>query len=255
MLKKQYLNLKSKLSQIQLSQIKRRDLIIGSLSLATVFTFMLIPEAPSVSPSSVAMSKSIYGEVDSDHKPEPQNLTVDSSAPKQVIERDSYSTISRTTTASYENFSPIFSNNTDAEVWWPFLTGVPISSTYGQRDTTNCDVCSSTHMGIDFTPGEGAQIQSIAAGVVKNVVNSTETTGYGTHVIIEHVIGGNTVTSLYAHMIPNSSPLQVGQTVMIGDMVGKVGNTGASTGTHLHFEVRVNGTSVDPYKWLVAHNK
>jgi murein DD-endopeptidase MepM/ murein hydrolase activator NlpD len=54
-------------------------------------------------------------------------------------------------------------------------------------------------------------------------------------------------------MITGSSPLAVGQAVKVGDLVGLVGSTGASTGAHLHLEIRPDGVAVDPFAWLEAH--
>jgi murein DD-endopeptidase MepM/ murein hydrolase activator NlpD len=54
-------------------------------------------------------------------------------------------------------------------------------------------------------------------------------------------------------MIAGSSPLVVGQTVKVGDLVGLVGSTGASTGAHLHLEIHLDGVFVDPFAWLQAN--
>ena len=54
-------------------------------------------------------------------------------------------------------------------------------------------------------------------------------------------------------MIPGSVLVSVGQAVKVTQIVGQVGNTGASTGAHLHFEVHVNGVAVDPFAWLNEH--
>lgn len=91
----------------------------------------------------------------------------------------------------------------------------------------------------------------MAAGVVRQV--RSDSGGLGTHVVIDHQIGGELVTSVYAHMQAGSVPLTEGQRVVVGTTVGRVGNTGASTGAHLHFEVHRQGVPVDPYSWLVSN--
>jgi murein DD-endopeptidase MepM/ murein hydrolase activator NlpD len=74
--------------------------------------------------------------------------------------------------------------------------------------------------------------------------------GYGQYVYLEHEINNRSVLTVYAHMQRNSSPLRVGDEVEVGDFIGLVGNTGTSTGPHLHFEVRIEGDYVDPFAWL-----
>ncbi len=71
---------------------------------------------------------------------------------------------------------------------------------------------------------------------------------------IDHVINGQKVTSVYAHMQEGSSSLQVGDVVTAGEFVGLVGATGAATGPHLHLEIRLDGVvQVDPFAWLKAN--
>lgn len=142
-----------------------------------------------------------------------------------------------------------FSNVSSSAVQWPFASS-PISSRFGSR-TAPCQGCSSNHKGVDFTPGGGTPIGAIADGVVRTVKNSSG--GFGTHVIIDHNIGGKAVSSTYAHMQAGSVPLSQGDTISVGTMVGRVGNTGASTGAHLHLEVAVNNTPIDPFAFLTAN--
>lgn len=132
-------------------------------------------------------------------------------------------------------------------VQWPFPYGVPISDGYGER-LAPCRYCSSFHNGVDFTPGSGTPIYSIAAGTV--VFTEVSKSGFGNQVKIEHQIDGQTVTSMYAHMQMNSSPLQVGQVIEVGEFVGLVGSTGVATGAHLHLEIHVDGVPQNPFTWL-----
>lgn len=112
-------------------------------------------------------------------------------------------------------------------------------------------VFSAGHQGFDLLPGAGTPVLSIADGVV---IASTNSDGsLGVHVEIQHVIDGETVVSTYSHMANGSLSLKVGDTVTQGQQVGLVGSTGASTGPHLHFQIIIGGTPVDPLKWLTAH--
>lgn len=98
------------------------------------------------------------------------------------------------------------------------------------------------HAGIDIANAIGTPILAAADGVV---IASGSEGGYGNVVKLRHADG--TVT-LYAH---NSSLLvSVGERVMAGDQIAKMGNTGNSTGPHSHFEVHIGGTRVDPVGWL-----
>ncbi|MGV8911473.1 MAG: M23 family metallopeptidase [Rhodoglobus sp.] len=148
--------------------------------------------------------------------------------------------------ASYSRIADTFTNVSESPIQWPFLVGVPISSWFGYR---SCDGCPVFHKGIDINPGLGTPIQAIADGVVTEL--GANDADYGTNVVITHQIDGQTISSRYAHMIEGSSPLAVGDVVAVGDLVGQVGNTGISTGAHLHFEILLNGvTPTDPYVWL-----
>ncbi|MGX5680020.1 M23 family metallopeptidase [Schumannella luteola] len=133
-------------------------------------------------------------------------------------------------------------------VQWPVPAVTTMTSGYGYRD---CSGCSSDHKGIDLTPGEGYPIQSIADGVV--VLAEESDSGLGVHVVVEHVIDGQKVQSVYAHMQFGSLQVAVGDTVTMGQQLGTVGNTGASTGPHLHFEIIVDEVQINPLDWLLQH--
>jgi murein DD-endopeptidase MepM/ murein hydrolase activator NlpD len=131
----------------------------------------------------------------------------------------------------------------------PFPGPVQMSSGFGYRSAP-CGACSSLHQGLDFTPGMGTPIGAVAAGKVR--VSGTYFS-YGNAVIIDHVVDGRQVSTLYGHMIPGSSPLKVGDTVAAGQFIGLVGSSGVSTGAHLHLEVLMDGvTPIDPEAWLEA---
>jgi murein DD-endopeptidase MepM/ murein hydrolase activator NlpD len=183
---------------------------------------------------------------------EGQVVIADSANLTEVVEYDSWDVASpaelRQASALRGDSSYTVSN--EGAIRWPFPIAVPISDGYGSR-TSPCSGCSSQHKGTDFTPGAGSAIGSIADGVVS--LKTTSSWGFGYHVYIDHIIDGQKVTSVYAHMQLGSSDLEVGDVVKAGDFVGLVGTTGASTGPHLHLEVRVDGVQVDPFLWLTVN--
>ena len=93
-----------------------------------------------------------------------------------------------------------------------------------------------------FGGSYGATVVAAASGTVSV---ATYSSSYGNYVMIYHPDGTSTT---YAHM--SSLAVSAGQTVNQGDVVGYVGSTGNSTGPHLHFEVRVNGGTVDPMQYF-----
>lgn len=141
-----------------------------------------------------------------------------------------------------------FAISTYSVVQWPVGAGTPISSGYGLRE---CDGCATNHTGTDFNPGSGYPIQSVADGVVTYA--GWDSTGYGNMVVVQHVIDGQVLSTLYAHMEDSSIAVTVGQVVPRGTVLGLVGSTGEATGAHLHFSVIVDDTMIDPYPWLLAH--
>jgi len=138
------------------------------------------------------------------------------------------------------------------EVMWP-VTKRTVTDGFGYR-VSPCSGCSTMHQGTDFTGGYGAPITAIADGTVKTVIESSG--GLGVHVIIEHEIDGQEITSISGHMQFGSVGVTEGEKVKAGDFIGLLGNTGDSTGPHLHFEIHPNGgAAVDAFAWLTAHVK
>ena len=129
---------------------------------------------------------------------------------------------------------------------WPLAANInALSSLYGSRPdpfTGRPD----NHTGIDIPASRGTPIYASKSGVVITSVYGTGSAwSYGNYVVVSHSDGTST---LYAHM--SSRAVSQGQTVNQGDVVGYVGTTGNSTGNHLHFEIRVNGSRVDPLNYF-----
>lgn len=132
----------------------------------------------------------------------------------------------------------------------PVGEGAPRSDGFGYR-LAPCAGCSSDHNGVDWNPGAGAPVVSIADGVVTDIGGPGGS--FGVFVEIEHVVNGQTIRTLSAHMQAGSLRHGVGDVVDVGEVVGAVGSTGQSTGAHLHFEVHVGGAPIDPVPWLAAN--
>ncbi|MBF4459500.1 M23 family metallopeptidase [Pseudoclavibacter sp. VKM Ac-2867] len=136
-----------------------------------------------------------------------------------------------------------------AGVQWPAdMSKVTVTDGFGPH-VSPCSGCSSNHRGLDLAGPEGTRLGSIAAGAVVDVVR-TDTGGLGAHVVVEHRIDGKQVRSVYGHMVAGSPAVSIGDQVKPGQLVGLLGNTGASTGAHLHLEIIVDGVHVDPQKFL-----
>ncbi|HUQ62183.1 MAG TPA: peptidoglycan DD-metalloendopeptidase family protein [Acidimicrobiales bacterium] len=121
------------------------------------------------------------------------------------------------------------------------LPGAPIVSGFGSRvHPIYGDV--RVHTGVDYAASEGTSIHAAGDGVI---VSAGSYGGYGNATIIDH---GGGLATLYGHQ--SSMGVSAGQRVTQGQVIGRVGCTGACTGPHLHFEVRVNGTPVNPVPYL-----
>jgi murein DD-endopeptidase MepM/ murein hydrolase activator NlpD len=119
--------------------------------------------------------------------------------------------------------------------------GAPVSSGFGPRVHPILGEVR-THTGLDYAAGGGVPIQASGNG---SIIWAGPRGGYGNTVIIDH---RNGLATLYAHQSRVSA--KVGQKVSTGQVVGFVGQTGMSTGPHLHFEVREKGAPVDPAWYL-----
>ena len=124
---------------------------------------------------------------------------------------------------------------------WPLNGYNTLTSLFGSR-IHPITGRANNHTGIDIPAPAGTAILASKSGVV---ITSTRNGSYGNYVVVGHSDGTST---LYAHM--SSRSVSQGQTVKQGQVVGRVGTTGSSTGNHLHFEVRVNGSRVDPVSYF-----
>jgi murein DD-endopeptidase MepM/ murein hydrolase activator NlpD len=123
-----------------------------------------------------------------------------------------------------------------------------VTGSFGERiDPFNGE--GAFHSGVDIGSSYGAKIVAPADGLV-TVVDTMG--GYGKTIMIDH---GNGISTRYGHL--SGFAVTVGQRVQRGDLIGYVGESGRSTGPHLHYEVRINDTPVNPYKYLrmtIAHS-
>ncbi|MEB3287789.1 MAG: M23 family metallopeptidase [Vampirovibrionales bacterium] len=115
------------------------------------------------------------------------------------------------------------------------VSRLSVSSPFGRRH-------GRSHLGTDFQAPIGTKIQASAAG---RVINAGMTGAYGNLVVIDH---GNGITTRYAHC--SKILVKMGQAIHRGQIIAKVGNTGRSTGPHLHFEITANGTHLNPQSFL-----
>jgi murein DD-endopeptidase MepM/ murein hydrolase activator NlpD len=147
-----------------------------------------------------------------------------------------------TTTKTTSTISKVSVSNTKTPSGY-YLRPVSgrVTSPYGSRK-------GGFHPGIDFGSSRGTQVMAAANGIVSKVINGCvegkKSCGgrYGNHIVIEHPNGTNTT---YAHLSRTS--VKVGQIVTQGEIIGTTGNTGQSTGPHLHFEIEnANGSKMRP---------
>lgn len=110
-----------------------------------------------------------------------------------------------------------------------------ITSNYGAR-------WGKVHKGIDIAGNIGDPIKAALDG---KVIEAYYSSSYGNVITIEH---GNGIQTLYAHC--SKLLAKEGQEVKRGDIIAKIGNTGRSTGPHLHFELKVNGSAINPIKYI-----
>lgn len=135
---------------------------------------------------------------------------------------------------------------TNVPVRKPVVGDIELSSGFGMRVDPFIG-SPAMHTGLDFRGDMGEAIRATAAG---KVTQAGWNGGYGKVVEIDH---GNGFSTRYGHM--SEIGVSVGQSIRIGQTIGKIGSTGRSTGPHLHYETRIDGNAVDPQKFLRAGSR
>lgn len=125
----------------------------------------------------------------------------------------------------------------------PMGVAYSLTSSFGYRSNPT-GAGGDNHTGQDLAAGMGSPVLAASAGTVVAVPNLGGAS-YGLHIRIAHAGG---VETIYAHL--SDAVVKPGQVVQAGQLIGKEGSTGRSTGSHLHFEIRVNGAPVNPVPWL-----
>lgn len=125
----------------------------------------------------------------------------------------------------------------------PIVGEIDLTSSFGVRSDP-FGRGPAMHSGLDFRSAHGDPVRATANG---RVVSAGWNGGYGKMVEIDH---GNDITTRYGHL--SEIEVRAGQTVRVGQTIGRVGSTGRSTGPHLHYETRIDGDAVDPQKFLRA---
>lgn len=129
---------------------------------------------------------------------------------------------------------------------WPLPASSRITSKFGYRTAPTKDA-TTYHKGIDISANTGTDVLAAIAGTV---VTATYSYSSGNYIIIDH---GNGVRTIYCHA--SKLLVKVGDEVKRGQVIMKVGSTGVSTGSHLHFGIFINGTAVDPLKYVSYSDK
>lgn len=122
---------------------------------------------------------------------------------------------------------------------YPVDADTPISSGYGAR-------AGGEHRGVDFAVPVGTPIRALADGTV-TAAQDQGVSGFGGWVVVSHVIDGTPMSTVYGHMDPGGVHVQVRQQVRAGDIIAASGNSGQSSGPHLHFELHDSPDRIQQY--------
>lgn len=224
-----------------------RKQVFGAVALAFVSLLVVSVSLPALAvnfgpPVALPQSDQAIGD--------PQSLSV-SASEVITIQRDGYTVVEAPKPAPVT-----YSQTADGGTWasldlgqlsgqgWALPVSGTITSPFGSRPNKPVDGVSDYHNGTDIAAGCGLPVYAATGGIV---IEAGYQGTYGNWVLIDH---GNGVQTGYAH---NSSILvSEGEQISAGANIALVGSTGASTGCHLHFETRIDGTQVDPEPFMSA---
>lgn len=133
-----------------------------------------------------------------------------------------------------------------SDAGWTKPVSASVSDGYGPRQSvwTGYGWSSSFHRGLDFSAGCGQAMYAASGGTI---TYAGWNGGYGYHVVVNH---GGGIVSTYSHIRSGGILVRYGQAVAPGAKIALTGTTGSSTGCHLHFEIRRNGSAIDPRPFL-----
>ena len=210
------------------------------------------PAAGGTKASSVASA--VLGSDDLDEDSDTQLSNVPDAATRARI-REAFQNAAKTCSSATGASGDTTAFSTKPQLFYPMLPGTyEISSEYGYRTHPTLGY-RKLHAGQDMAAPVGTPIYAAAAGTV---TTAGMVDGTGT-ITIKHEIDGQVWYTSYLHMYEDGIHVKVGDTVTAGQMIAGVGNTGRSSGSHLHFEVRTKDdtadeSTVEPWGWLKQHN-
>ena len=209
------------------------------------------PAASGTRPSSVASA--VLGSDDLDEDSNTQLSNVPDAATRARI-REAYQNAAKTCSSATGASGDTSAFSSKPQLFYPMLPDTyTISSEYGYRTHPTLGI-QKLHAGQDMAAPVGTPIYAAAAGTV---TTAGMVDGTGT-VTIKHEIDGRVWYTSYLHMYEDGIYVKAGDTVTAGQMIAGVGNTGRSSGSHLHFEVRTKDdnadeSTVEPWGWLKEH--
>ena len=210
------------------------------------------PAAGGTKASSVASA--VLGSDDLDEDSDTQLSNVPDAATRARI-REAFQNAAKTCSSATGASGDTSAFSSKPQLFYPMLPGTyEISSEYGYRTHPTLGY-RKLHAGQDMAAPVGTPIYAAAAGTV---TTAGMVDGTGT-ITIKHEIDGQVWYTSYLHMYEDGIHVKVGDTVTAGQMIAGVGNTGRSSGSHLHFEVRTKDdtadeSTVEPWGWLKQHN-
>lgn len=186
--------------------------------------------------------------VASDVLPSPlQRGTFSATTPDEIAKRKAAEAAAARATANAQVTSARFDFSMVSPgsrlVRWPLGGPFTVGDRFGAR--------GGAHMGTDMLAEGGTPVFAALDGVVR--ISQDSYSAYGVAIVLESVVNGRRVSTVYPHMRSGSREVGVGQTVSAGQLIGLVGSTGRSTANHLHFEVYIDGQAVDSLSWLEAN--